>query len=57
MFTKERLLGHEEEMKRYPALRLECILSWDYLQKVDAILKKESGRRLSVPQMSMHLRS
>ena len=30
-------------MKRYPALRPECILSWDYLQKVDAILKE--GKR------------
>ena len=40
---KERLLGYEEEMKRYPALRPECILSWDYLQKVDAILKE--GKR------------
>lgn len=40
---KERLLGYEEEMKRYPALRPECILSWDYLQKADAILKE--GKR------------
>ena len=40
---KERLLGYEEEMKRYPALRPECILSWEYLQKVDAILKE--GKR------------
>ena len=30
-------------MKRYPALRPECILSWDYLQKVDAILKRRKA--------------
>lgn len=40
---KERLLGYEEEMKRYPTLRPETILSWEYLQKVDAILKE--GKR------------
>lgn len=30
-------------MKRYPTLRPETILSWEYLQKVDAILKE--GKR------------
>ena len=38
-FTGSGVLG----ARGYPALRPECILSWDYLQKVDAILKE--GKR------------